>query len=167
MSRADLNKYMPIPETDSQTQLQNFKVFPKHVGVWEGNWIRLDANGKELERFTGLLTKKIVDNQWVQTNTYQFADGRSVTQNFVGLVAGEGIIKFESSDPPFCNYTLIAEEHGDSLIISKVWDKATGVLLGLETINLSDENTCVRTSQGFTEEGKFRGVMVINERRVG
>ena len=85
----------------------------------------------------------------------------------MGLVAGEGIIKFESSDPPFCNYTLIAEEHGDSLIISKVWDKATGVLLGLETINLSDENTCVRTSQGFTEEGKFRGVMVINKRRVG
>jgi hypothetical protein len=77
-------------------------------------------------------------------------------------VAGEGIIKFESSDPPFCNYTLIAEEHGDSLIIFRVWDKATGVLLGLKTINLSDENTCVRTSQGFTEEGKFRGVMIIN-----
>jgi hypothetical protein len=167
MSTADLNKYMPIPEIDSQTQLENFKVFPKHVGVWEGSWIRLDANGKELERFTGLLTKKIVDNQWVQTNTYQFVDGRSVTQNFVGLVAGEGILKFESSDPPFCNYTLIAEEHGDSLIIFRVWDKATGMLLGLETINLSDDNTCVRTSQGFTEEGKFRGVMVINERRVG
>jgi len=158
---------MSISETDPQILLENFNVFPKHVGVWEGNWIRLDANGKELERFTGVLEKKIVDNQWVQTNTYQFADGRSVTQNFVGLVADESIIKLESSDPPFCNYTLIAEEHGDSLIIFRVWDKATGVLLGLETINLSDDNTCVRTSQGFTAEGKFRGVMVITEHRVG
>ncbi len=158
---------MSISETDPQILLENFNVFPKHVGVWEGNWIRLDANGKELERFTGVLEKKIVDNQWVQTNTYQFADGRSVTQNFVGLVAGESIIRLESSDPPFCNYTLIAEEHGDSLIIVRVWDKATGVLLSLETINLSDDNTYVRTSQGFTAEGKFRGVMVITEHRVG
>jgi len=158
---------MSISETDPQILLENFNVFPKHVGVWEGNWIRLDANGKELERFTGVHHAKINDNQWVQTNTYQFADGRSVTQNFVGLVAGESIIKLESSDPPFCNYTLIAEEHGDSLIIFRVWDKATGVLLGLETINLSDDNTCVRTSQGFTAEGKFRGVMVITEHRVG
>lgn len=147
--------------------LENFKVFPKHVGVWQGNWIRLDADGKEIERFQGVLSKKIVDNQWVQTNNYQFADGRTVEQNFVGLVAGEGKIKFESSDLPFCNYTLIAEEVGENLIIFRVWDKATGVLLGLETINLVDEITCVRTSQGFTAEGKFRGVMVIHEGRVG
>jgi hypothetical protein len=148
-------------------QLENFQVFPKHVGVWEGEWIRLDGNSQEIERFRGVLTKKILDNQWVQTNTYQFADGRSATQHFVGTVAGEGIIKIESSEPPFCNYNLIAEEHGDSLIIFRVWDKATGVLLGLETINLYDENTCVRTTQGFTAEGEFRGVMVIRECRVG
>lgn len=153
--------------TTNTEQLENFQVFPKHVGVWEGNWIRLDADSKEIERFRGVLTKKIIDNQWVQTNTYQFADGKSTTQNFVGIVAGEGMIKIESSEPPFCNYTSIAEEHGDSLIIFRIWDKATGVLLGLETINLYDHNTCVRTSQGFTAEGKFKGVMVITECRVG
>lgn len=153
--------------TDTQKQLENFQVFPKHVGVWEGDWIRLDANSQEIERFRGILTKKIIDNQWVQTNIYQFADGRSVTQEFMGIVAGDGMVKLESAEPPFCNYNLIAEEHGDNLIIFRIWDKATGVLLGLETINLYDENTCVRTSQGFTAEGKFRGVMVITERRVG
>jgi hypothetical protein len=147
--------------------LEDFKVFPQHVGVWQGNWIRLDADGKEIERFQGLPTKKIVDNQWVQKNNYQFADGRNIEQNFVGLIAGEGKIQFESSDPPFCNYTLIAEEVGGDLIIFRVWDKATGILIGLETINLVDENTCVRTSQGFTPEGKFRGVMVIHETKVG
>lgn len=153
--------------TNTQKQIENFQVFPKHIGVWEGEWIRLDANSQEIERFRGVLNKKIQNNQWLQTNTYQFADGRSVTQEFIGTVAGEGIIKIESSELPFCNYKLIGEEHGDSLIIFRIWDKATGVLLGLETINLYDENTCVRTSQGFTPEGKFKGVMVITESRVG
>lgn len=158
---------MSMTESLAQKELKDFKVFPKHVGVWQGDWVRLDANSQEIERFSGLLTKKIVDNQWVQTNSYEFADGRSVTQNFVGIVAGEDQIKIESSEQPFCNYTMIGEEHGDHLIIFRVWDKATGVLLALETINLTDENTCIRTTQGFTPEGKFRGGMVIQECRVG
>ncbi len=156
---------MNIPDT--KLNLENFEVFPKHVGVWEGNWIRLDADSKEIERFRGVVTKKIVNNQWIQTNTYQYADGRSVTQNFVGLVAGKGTVKIESSEPPFCNYTAIAEEFGENLVIFRIWDKATSVLIGVETINLYDEDTCVRTSQGFTAEGKFRGGMVITEHRIG
>jgi Domain of unknown function (DUF3598) len=163
----NLETNMSTSDSSTQPQLENFKVFPQHVGVWEGTWIRLDADAKEIERFKGILTKKIVDNQWVQTNTYQFADGRSVTQEFVGQVAGEGIVKIESAEIPFCNYNLIAEEYGDNLIIFRVLDKATGVLLGVETINLSDENTCIRTTQGFTAEGKFRGGMMIVEHRVG
>jgi len=158
---------MNTTEPGDREHLENFKIFSKHVGVWEGIWVRLDANAKEIEQFTGVVTKKIVDNQWVQTNTYQFADGRSVTQNFVGVVAGKGAIKIESSEPPFCNYTTLAEEYGTNLIIFRIWDKATGVLLGVETINLIDDNTCIRTSQGFTAEGKFRGGTMITERRIG
>jgi hypothetical protein len=165
MNTTDSN--LPISEPSDREQLENFKIFPKHVGIWEGVWIRLDADAKEIERFTGVVTKKIVDNQWVQTNTYQFADGRIVTQNFVGVVAGKDAIKIESSEPPFCNYTTLAEEYGENLIIFRIWDKATSVLLGVETINLSDDNTCIRTSQGFTAEGKFRGGMTIVEHRVG
>jgi hypothetical protein len=156
---------VPMSDTDTTTKLENFKVFPKHIGVWEGKWIRLDADGKEIERFTGVVKKEIVDNQWVQTNTYQFADGRSVTQNFVGVVAGEGAVKIESSAPPFSNYTTLAKEYEDNLIIFKIWDKATGVLLAIETINLMDENNCVRTSQGFTAEGKFKGGLMIVEQK--
>ncbi|PIG93148.1 DUF3598 family protein [Gloeocapsopsis sp. IPPAS B-1203] len=158
---------MNTTEPGDREHLENFKIFSKHVGVWEGIWVRLDANAKEIEQFTGVVKKKIVDNQWVQTNTYQFADGRSVTQNFVGVVAGKGAIKIESSEPPFCNYTTLAEEYGTNLIIFRIWDKATGVLLGVETINLIDDNTCIRTSQGFTTEGKFRGGTMITERRIG
>jgi hypothetical protein len=156
-----------MPESITQKQLKDFKVFPRHVGVWQGDWMRLDANGQETACFKGLLTKKIVDNQWVQTNINEFADGRSVTQHFVGIVVGDNQIKIESSEQPFCNYTMIGEEHGDHLIIFRIWDNATGVLLAVETINLTDDNTCIRTTQGFTPEGKFRGVMIIQESRVG
>ena len=158
---------LSISKADTHKQLENFKVFPKHVGVWEGTWISLDADGKETQRFKGLLKKEIVDNQWVQTNTYHYADGKSITHNFVGVVAGEGTIKIESSEPPFCNYTMLAEEHDENLIIFKVREKATGVVIGVETINLIDENNCVRTTQGFTAEGKFRGGLMIVERKVG
>lgn len=156
-----------MAESLAPRELKDFKVFPKHVGVWQGDWVRLDANAQEIERFKGLLTKKIVENQWIQTNSYEFADGRTVTQNFVGIVAGEDKIKIESSELPFANYTMIGEEHGDHLIIFRVWDKATGVLLAVETINLINETTCIRTTQGFTPEGKFRGGMVIQESCVG
>lgn len=161
------NTNMAISDTETQQTMDNFKVFPKHIGVWQGTWIRLDADAKEIERFTGVVSKKIVDNQWVQTNTYQFADGRSVTQNFVGILAGKGSIKIESNEPPFSNYTAIAEEYGDDLVIFRIWDKATGVLLGIETINLSENNTCcIRTNQGYTAEGKFKGGMMIVERKI-
>ena len=115
----------------------------------------------------GVVTKKIVNNQWIQTNTYQYADGRSITQNFVGIVAGKGRVKIESCVPPFSNYTAIAEEFSENLIIFRIWDKATSVLIGVETINLYDENSCIPTSQGFTAEGKFRGGMVITESKIG
>ena len=35
---------------DTGLNLDNFEVFPKHVRVWEGNWIRLDADSQEIER---------------------------------------------------------------------------------------------------------------------
>ncbi|MFB2918338.1 MULTISPECIES: DUF3598 family protein [Aerosakkonema] len=157
---------MSTSDPATQPQLENFKVFSKHVGVWQGKWIRLDADGKEIERFTGVVTKKIIDNQWFQTNTYQYADGKTVTQNFVGMVAGVGAIKIESSEPPFSNFATLAEEYSENTIIFRIWDKATGVLIGIETIVLSDENNCIRTSQGYTLDGKFKGGLMIVEHKV-
>ncbi|MCU0541164.1 MAG: DUF3598 family protein [Oscillatoriaceae cyanobacterium Prado104] len=146
-------------------QLSNFKVFPKHTGVWEGSWTILNADFQETQRFTAVLTQKIEDNQWKQTNLQTYANGKSEAQNFVGHVVGEGQVQVESSDFPFSNYKTLATEVGDNLIVFQVWEKATGILRAVETINLVSENRRIRTTQSLTEEGKLRGVMVILEQK--
>ncbi|MEZ2239772.1 DUF3598 family protein [Microcoleus sp.] len=147
-------------------QITNFKVFPKHTGVWEGDWTILDADCKETRRFTAVVTQKIVDNQWRQTNVQTYADGQSEIQNFVGHVVGVGQVKIEGLDSVFSNYNTLATEVGDDLIIFQVWDKATGFMRAVETINLVSCDRRIRTTQSLTEDGKLRGVMVIVERRI-
>ena len=153
------------PTTNLEIEIQNFKVFPKHVGVWQGNWLRLDANGQELARFTATLTKTIVDNQWLQSNKYNYADGTTVTHNFVGTALKEGVIDITGIDSAFSNFRAIAEEHGENLIIFNVWDKVSGALIGTETINLVRPDYCVRTSQGFAPDGTLKSFMIITEHR--
>lgn len=147
-------------------QLTNFKVFPKHTGVWEGDWTILDADCQETRRFTAVVTQKIVDNEWRQTNLQTYANGESETQNFVGYVVGEGQVQIEGLDSVFSNYNTLATEVGDELIIFQVWDKATGLMRAVETIHLVSSDRRIRTTQSLTEEGKLRGVMVIVERRI-
>ncbi|MEG5174164.1 DUF3598 family protein [Microcoleus sp. B3-D7] len=148
------------------TQISNFKVFPKHTGVWEGTWRILNAEFQETQRFTAVLTQKIVDNQWRQTNVQTYANGKSETQNFVGHVVGEGQVEIESNDSIFSNYKTLATEVGDNLIVFQIWDKATGILRAVETINLVSSDRRIRTTQSLTEEGKLRGVMVIVEQKI-
>ncbi|MEG4346731.1 DUF3598 family protein [Microcoleus sp. A003_D6] len=157
---------LPYVKMSETVQLSNFKVFPKHTGVWEGDWTILDADCKETQRFTALLTQKIVDNQWRQTNVQTYANGKSETQNFVGHVVGEGQVQIESPDSPFSNYKTLATEVGDHLIVFQIWDKATDILRAVETINLVSCDRRIRTTQSLTEEGKLRGVMVIVEQKI-
>ena len=147
-------------------QLTNFKVFPKHTGVWEGDWTILDADCKETLRFTAVLTQKIVDNEWRQTNVQTYANGKSETQNFVGHVVGEGQVQIESPDSVFSNYKTLATEVGENLVIFQIWDKATGILRAVETINLVTSDRRIRTNQILNEEGKLRGVTVIVEEKI-
>lgn len=147
-------------------QLSNFKIFQKNTGVWEGNWTILDGDCKEIQRFIAVVTQRIIDNQWRQTNVQTYSNGNIETQNFIGYVVGEGKVKIESPNPPFCNYNTLATEFGDDLIIFQVWDNANGSLRAIETINLVSASERIRTTQSLTPEGKLRGVMVITERKI-
>ena len=84
----------------------------------------------------------------------------------MGYVVGEGQVQIEGHDSVFVNYNTLATEVGDDLIVFQVWDKATGILRAVETINLINSAERIRTTQSLTEEGKLRGFMVIVERRI-
>lgn len=151
----------------NQPLLNDFKVFPKHIGTWEGNWIIFDENYQEKTRFTAVLTQNIVENQWVQTNVTTYSNGQCVTQHFLGTVMGEGKLLIESSDSAFADYKSIAIEADENIIIFQVWDKQTGQLRAVETITLINPSERVRTTQSLNPEtGKLRGFMVITEQKI-
>lgn len=152
--------------TDAHLQLSAFKVFPKHVGVWEGDWIVLDAKGHESQRFRAVLTQKIANNQWIQTNQNIFPDGQTTTQNFIGTVVGEGQVQIETTNSAFDNSQMLAQEYGDDLLVFRILYKDTGRLRALETINLISASQRVRTTQSFTEDGKLRGFLLIVEQKL-
>ena len=148
-------------------QLSDFQVFSKHIGTWSGYWIRMDTNAQETERFEAEITQKIVDNQWLQTNTYHYADGKIATSSFVGKVISNDEIEIEAIDvPSWENITAIAREHGDRIIIFNTLNKATGQLFITEMINLVNNDNRCRTSQIFTEDGKLKGITLIVEKRI-
>ncbi len=163
MNKASSN----LSATAIQKPLESFKVLPHFVGVWEGYWIYMDPDAKELERFTSVLNQQIVDNQWVQTNEFTFPDGRTEIINFFGRAVDDDTVLLESPDHPYCNFKMLVEEHAPHIIIIRVWDKTTGAPLATETINLASPNQRIRTIQKFLPpDGKLSGFMVIVEHKV-
>jgi hypothetical protein len=151
---------------NNQIQLENFKVLPKFVGTWQGQWTRLDRDGNVVERFTSILNQKIVNNHWVQNNQHQYPDGKIVKLSFFGTIVKDGTILFESPDHPYSNFLMLVEEHGDNLIIISVSDKITGSPLATETINLIDKNQRIRTLQQFqAPDGNLSGFMIVIEHK--
>ncbi|MEA5622676.1 DUF3598 family protein [Nostoc sp. UHCC 0251] len=165
-----MNKSMtslPDFNPNLQIQLENFKVLPRFVGTWEGNWIRLDEDGNEIERFTSLLNQNIVNNQWVQTNQNKYPDGKIVNISFFGKAVGAGKVLFESPNYPYCNFQMMVEESADNIIIIKVSDKIGGFALALETINLISDTQRIRTLQKFKPpDGKLSGFIIVVENKV-
>jgi len=153
-------------EQSDRLQLRNFNVFPKHVGVWQGNGTILDANYQEIQRFTATTTMKIVENQWLQTNEQTYADGKTTRLSILGTAVGEGKLEFASQQEPFCYYRMLGEEHGDRLIIFQIWQKETGNILSVQTINLISDSQKVCTTQRFTLDGEVKDFLIILEQKL-
>lgn len=149
-------------------RLDEFQVLPRLVGIWQGHWIALDPQGKELYEFTSVLHQKIIDNKWVQTNENKYSDGRRETIHFGGTVIADNSLLIESPDPPYSDFKMIIDEHGKQLIIISVSEKKTDALLATETINLVSPNQRIRTLQQFkSPNGQLRGFTLVNEQKIG
>lgn len=158
---------LSLSDSHTEIKLENFKVLPRFVGTWEGQWTRLDADGHEIERFTSILNQKIVNNQWVQTNQNQYSSGKIENIRFFGRIVSSNTVIFESPDVPYCNFLMLVEEVGENLIIINVSDKVTGVTLAIETINLISNNQRIRTLQKFhAQDGKLSGFIIVVEHKI-
>lgn len=148
-------------------QLNQFKVLPKLVGIWRGNWQALDPQGQEKYKFTSLISQKIVDNQWVQTNEHSYSDGRREIIHFFGKVMGNNQLLLSSPDPPYSEFRMLVYELDLNLIIIQVYHQTSGLALTTETINLVSPTTRIRTLQQFhTSDGKIRGFSLVFENKI-
>lgn len=146
--------------------LQDYQVFPQHVGQWEGTVRFLDANLQETKRYQISQAFDDAGDKWVITNTYTYGDGTSYSHSFDVIPIGNREVKLMvNNDSRFANYDLSALEHGNNIIDFKIFNRTTGILSEIETITITGDRR-LRTTQFFTETGDFKNLLVVVEHRV-
>lgn len=170
MTQADKN----VPRYDTNAtattdnlNLQDYQVFPKHVGKWEGTVRFLDAELQVTKSYNIAQTFADVGDKWVITNTYFYPDGTNFTHSFDVIPVGNREVEVKPQDNSvFTDSKLTALEHGDNVVDFKVFNTAKGYLREIETIILTGENQRIRTTQFFTENGGLKSLLVVMEHRV-
>lgn len=147
------------------TELNNYHVFPRHVGSWEGTVSILDANLQESQRYTIKQQFATQDNHWTITNTYVFSDSTSASQSFDVTPVGDGKVTVTTAEPHLHGCRMEAIECGADVINFMIVNTETGKIQELETVTLIGENTRCRTAQLFDPAGVFKGLLVVAEQR--
>jgi len=142
--------------------MAELKLFPKHTGVWEGTYKRIDVNGKLLDQWKSRLTIRMMPNrQYHQVNQYFWEDGFEECLDF-------GICQFnEHNELIFDNPRLSGKawETGRSVVL--IWDykHRPGMTL-FEQIDLIGDDTHRIRVWKWSENDNFLGITMIEERRV-
>ena len=139
------------------------ELFHRHVGVWQGEYIKTDTRGHFLRSFSGTFSIQIDGIVYRQVNRYQYADGSKLQLNFEGMFEG-GILKLASSS--YSDFSAIAWDAGQEMICfraTKTQDDA--VITFIETISLLAPDHRVRSTHAL-KDGQFDGVSFIEERRI-
>jgi hypothetical protein len=138
-------------------------IFKRHIGVWQGNYIKSDANGHFLRQFKGTFTVMIDGVIYRQRNDYQYEDGTNLTLHFEGIFE-DGILKMQSSS--YDEFKAFAWDSGYNTIGFRVDKKQEGDLITfMETIHLLTDNYRVRSTQEF-KNNQFVGINFIEETKL-
>ena len=140
----------------------NLRLFPKHLGVWEGTYTRINPAGQITNHFRSCLSIRMFDeNRYHQVNQYFWDDGHEEFHDF-------GICQFDGSGTLiFDNPRIYGEswETRDSICLVWTYRNRPGSKL-FEMIDLiGDGNHRVRNWR-WTENDEFQGLTMIDERRV-
>lgn len=140
--------------------MADFPVFERHMGVWEGTYTLLDAEGEVIYRHKSRLEIQHKGSEYFQRNIYTWPDGKVETYEFAGEFR-EGRLWL---DVPRLRGSAV--EVGDNDIVLTWVYKDSPTQQMAELIHLYDDTRRCRTWQ-FIENGKITRVMVINEEKVG
>lgn len=139
------------------------EIFKRHVGTWQGEYIKTDVKGHFLRSFVGSFTIEIAGNNYRQINRYKNPDGTEVELNFAGKFKN-GILQMSSSS--YSDFQAIAWDAGQETIGFRATKIQDGDVINfVETINLLAPDRRVRSTQAF-KNGLFDGISFIEEIRL-
>jgi len=138
------------------------RLFPQHTGIWEGSYIRINAQGEKTDEWKSRLTIKITeDGAYHQVNQYFWADGHQECHDFgICHFNEEGELLFDS--PRINGYSW---ETKDSVCLIWTYLNRPGSKL-YEMIDLIGDGTHRVRNWRWTENDTFQGITMIEERRV-
>jgi hypothetical protein len=139
------------------------EIFTRHIGTWQGEYIKTDTRGHFSRSFFGNFTIWIQGSHYQQVNNYEFSDGSRVQLNFQGEFE-ERILKLYSSS--YSDFSAIAWDAGQETVCFRANKTEDNVLITfMETMTLLSENHRVRSTQAF-KNGIFDGISFIKETRL-
>lgn len=139
------------------------RLFPKHTGVWEGTYTRINADGSIRDKFKSKLTIRFEGpTKYHQVNEYFWDDGHHECLDF-------GVCEFnEKGELIFDNPRLIGKawETNDSVVLIWSYKNKPGSHL-FENIDLigPDDKHRIRVWK-WSEGDEFQGITMISERQV-
>jgi Domain of unknown function (DUF3598) len=136
------------------------KLFPKHGGVWEGTYKRLNPAGELIWEHKSRVSLRLDETEWRQSNLYEFPDGRIEFHNFgLSHFDKKGIMTFDN--PRIFGK---AWEIDGSVVLWWTYKNEEGSKL-YEIINLIDDKHRMRVWQ-HSKDGVFEGLTMIEEWKV-
>lgn len=156
------NKGIETRGVDSE-RVQVPEIFERHVGTWQGEYIKTDVRGHFLRSFSGTFTIAIDGITYRQVNRYEYADGSRLQLDFAGVFEA-GILKLSSSSYP--DFTAIAWDAGQETVGFRATKTQDGAIIQfVETMTLLAPDHRVRSTQAF-KNGIFDGISFIEETRL-
>lgn len=142
----------------------NLRLFPKHLGIWEGTYTRIAPDGQRLDRFRSRLSIRMLDGyRYHQVNEYFWDDGHTELHDFgVSSFNEDGVLLFDNPR-----------------ILGKAWETENSVVLTwsykdrpgsnlyeiIDLIGPKQEHRIRVWKWSFNDD--FEGLTMIDERKVG
>ncbi|MEP6490188.1 hypothetical protein NDI43_20215 [Microcoleus vaginatus GB2-A3] len=139
------------------------EIFTRHMGTWQGEYIKTDTRGHFSRSFFGNFTISIEGSRYRQVNNYEYSDGSRLQLNFEGEFENRMLKMFSSS---YSDFSAIAWDAGQETVCFRATKTQDNALITfVETMTLLSENLRVRSTQAF-KNGIFDGISFIEEIRL-
>lgn len=141
----------------------SLRLFPKHLGVWEGTYTRIAPDGTLIDRFNSRLTIRMEGERgYHQVNEYTWADGHYECHDF-------GVSQFDENwQLQFDNPRIKGHAWETQNSVNLIWsykDRPGSMLYEMIDLIGEKEEVRIRTWK-WSYHDQFEGLTMIHENKV-